>query len=519
MKMVSSEAMRGIDRGSIEDHGMAGAILMDRAGKGVADAVEDLALHAIDGFAAIRMVAGHGNNGGDVFVAARYLAKRGFDVEVLLACKTEALKGDAAYHFGLMADDEIVARELPDEKDWEDCCDVSCDIVVDGVLGTGTKGAARGVAAAAIRHINSLSDACLIVAVDIPSGLNADTGEVAGDVVMADMTVTIALPKVGFVSPSALDFVGHVRVVDIGVPDDLVENVESDVDLVVLQDLKTILCRRKSDSHKGTYGHVLVIGGAPGYVGAAALAGRAALRSGAGLVSLLVPESVVSGIIAGAPELMVHGAKATEQGSLSADSLDAWQRDIEEFDSVLIGPGLTTHEAGRALLEKVLKQSKVPVVVDADALNLCEGDLSVLASAECPIVITPHPGEMARLSNRSVEDVQSDRVGVAQEVAQSTGAAVILKGAGTVIVSNEGPVSINLTGNPGMASGGTGDVLAGMVVSFLAQGLGLFDACRSSVYLHGVAGDRAAWRLSQSGMIAGDLIDELPRVVRDVVGR
>jgi hydroxyethylthiazole kinase-like uncharacterized protein yjeF len=519
MKIVSSSTMRELDSRTINDFGIPGSLLMERAGRGVAEAVEELAVRAMDGIPSVLMVAGHGNNGGDVFVAARYLAACEADVAVWLTCTAEDLKGDAAHHFQLMIDDGIMALELPNESDWEDVNDTSCDVIVDGILGTGIKGAANGVASAAIRYINDLSYSCLVVAVDIPSGLDADTGEAAGDVVVADMTVTMALPKDGLVEARAREYVGQVRVIDIGVPDELVEAATSSRDLVVAQDLFEILPRRKRQSHKGTYGHVLVIGGAAGFAGAAALAGRGALRSGAGLVSLLVPQSMVPAILAAAPELMVHGAEETDIGSLSADSLSKWDKEIAEFDAILIGPGMTTHQDSGAIVEQVLKQATVPVVVDADALNACAGNLNILKSAGCPVVITPHPGEMARLCDCTTDDVQSGRTDMASKVSKEASVVVVLKGSGTVIASSEVPVSINLTGNPGMASGGTGDVLSGVIVSLLAQGIGPFDACRAGVYLHGLAGDRAAWRLSQTGMVAGDLIDELPGVFRDIVGR
>jgi ADP-dependent NAD(P)H-hydrate dehydratase / NAD(P)H-hydrate epimerase len=523
VKLATVAQMRELDRRTIEENGMSGDVLMDRAGQGVADIARRVA--EIVGFyhPTIHLFAGRGNNGGDAFAAARHLKEMGLLVEVWLAGAANEVHGDALKHMSKMKSAGISVRELPTKEDWDQEMPFRAfgDVLVDGILGTGTTGPARGPAAGAIQYINAHSQDSLVVAIDVPSGLNADTGAAEGDVVRADVTVTMGLPKKGLVEPCALDYVGSVEVVDIGIPEEYVSQmqVESDKEMIYLTDLKPLFKRRPRASHKGNYGSVLLIGGARGYAGAIAMAARAAMRSGAGLVTSLVPESI-AGIVAGASlESMVIGAKETSTGSLSAEIWSEWKNRIDDFDALLIGPGLTRNPQSLTLVRHVIRDCAVPLVLDADAISLLEGQPHWIERAKCPVVLTPHPGEMARLFSREVEEVQKDRCGVALAAARFTRSTVVLKGAGTVVAQDGKPLSINMTGNPGMATGGAGDVLAGMLASLLGQKLQPFDAARVAVYLHGRAGDTIVCRKSQAGLVAGDLIEEIPYVFRDLTLR
>ena len=522
MKAVTSEQMRELDRKTISDFGIPGEVLMDRAGLGVAEVVQFLARIAGYDGPLVQLLAGRGNNGGDAFVAARYLKERGYDVEVWLAAEAGAISGDALKHLSKLKAAKVPFHELPTKVEWDDeagASTLSGCIVVDGILGTGISGPARGPAAGAISYINALAPRNLVVAIDIPSGLNADTGEAAGDVVTADITATMGLPKRGLLEPRAVESVGAVEVVDIGIPAELTERIECDVELIAVDDLRVILGRRPRQAHKGMFGHVLVFGGAPGYAGAVAMAVEAAARSGAGLVTALVPVGVAAVVAGMVPEAMIHSGAPTGTGSLAADCLAKWNRPLAGFSAILMGPGMTTHDDTLALVRKVLAESRVPVVLDADALNVCAGRLDIIKNASCPVIITPHPGEMARLTGGQVAEVQADRFNTARRMAEQTSAVTVLKGAGTVVAAEGHPLNINLTGNPGMASGGMGDVLSGLIAGLAAQGIAPFDAARAGVYLHGRAGDNVAWRTSQAGMIAGDVIEELPHVFRETTVR
>lgn len=521
MKVVSAEQMRELDRKTIERFEVPGEALMDRAGTGLAEIIRFLARTAGYAEGPVLLLAGRGNNGGDAFVAARVLKEMGFRVETWLAGEASAVTGDALTHLSRMKSAGITLYELPTMAEWDnlDGLPIQAGIVVDGILGTGTRGPARGPAAGAIRALNAFGERNLVVAIDIPSGLNSDTGKAEGDAVVADVTVTMGLPKRGLVEPCGVDYVGTVEVVNIGIPDELVAPIEGELELITPYDLVGLLPRRARSSHKGTFGHVLIVGGAPGYAGAAAMAARAATRSGAGLVSVLAPPEVAPVIASVVPEAMVHASQgATATGTLPADAAVRWARKLSDFDAVLVGPGLTMGEDSRRLVESVLHASRVPVVVDADGLSVLSGRVGTLKGLSCPVVLTPHPGEMARLRGKGITaaDIQSDRFGTARAMADETGAVIVLKGAGTVVAQRGRPLAVNMTGNPGMATGGMGDVLGGLMAGLLAQGILPCDAARMAVYLHGRAGDFASWHGSQYGTMADDVIEELPQVFRDL---
>ncbi len=514
--------MRELDRRTIEEYGTPGEVLMDRAGHGLAEHIHRLAGEAGLYAPLIRMVAGRGNNGGDAFVAARYLHTAGFDVDVLLAGTVEDIQGDARTHLRHMQNMEIPLRERPAPDHWKEELNAGrepADILVDGVLGTGTTGPARGPAAAAIDYMNACAHQAFIVSIDIPSGLDADHGHAEGSVVRADMTVTMGLPKIGLALADGIEYSGSVEVVDIGIPAEYIDELETEYAAIGDADLWPCFPRRKRVSHKGDYGHVLLIGGARGYSGAIALAGQAALRSGCGLVSILTPESIVTPVSCHAAEFMVHGIAETGAGSISAHGWSEWKDRIHEFDAILIGPGMTRHDDTLQITRQIIQTSRKPLVLDADAIQVLHGRPHELKEASCPIVITPHPGEFARLGDLNVTDVQADRIGMARAMAQTTNTTVVLKGAGSIIARSGQPVHINLTGNPGMATGGTGDVLAGLLTGLLAQNLDPFDAARFSVYIHGRAADLLAWDMTQRGYTAGDIVTRLPDVFRDVLLR
>jgi len=526
MKIISTAVMRELDRKTIADFDVPGETLMDRAGFGVARFVDYL-FHTKDFYSrSVRLVAGRGNNGGDIFAAARYLRQMEYDVDILLAGSLTDVRGDALTHLSKLKSKHIRVDELPTPKDWEEeiafaqrARNTDMPVIVDGVLGTGIQGPARGPASGAIRFINAQAGLSLVVAVDVPSGLDSDTGRAEGDAVVADYTLTMGLPKRGLVEPCAADHVGRLEVIHIGIPDDLIDKVESDLELITPFDLRPLFPRRLQTSHKGTFGHLLIVGGAAGFPGAIALAAKAALRSGVGLVTVVVPRSIVP-IVAGlAPEAMVHGVAETDIGSLVSDAWPAWRDRLGDFTAVAAGPGMTRHPETVKLIEQILSECRLPLVLDADALSVYEGRLNALADHAGPLVITPHPGEMARLLSRAAAEVQANRFEVAKEAAKRTRAVTVLKGAGTLVAEAGQPLAINMTGNPGMATGGMGDVLTGLLGGLLAQKMKPFDAARAAVFLHGCAGNMAADDKSEPGITAGDVVNELPYAFQNIIPR
>ena len=521
MKVVSVAQMRELDRRATEEFNIPCEELMDRAGDGVAEVVERVAGAAGFPHAFVLLIAGRGNNGGDAFAAAHYLKSAGCDCEIWIAGTKAEVQGDALKFLSRARQAGVPIHELPTKEDWDAAEPIGADVIVDGVLGIGATGPARGPAIGAIQFINACSHESLIIAIDVPSGLNADTGVVEGEAVVADYTATIGLPKLGLVDPAALEYVGALDVVEIGIPPNVVDELQSETELTLVHrnDLAPLLKRRGRNSHKGTYGRVLLIGGAQGFSGAITLAARAAVRSGAGLVQCVVPGSIAPVVAGQVLEAMVFGVEETETGSIAANAWKSIELLLEKADAVLIGPGLTFHKESFVLVRNLIRASEVPYVLDADALNALEGQPHLLSKSRAPMVMTPHPGEMARLFGQTADQVQADRRGVAVASSKYTTATVVLKGAGTLIAQDGQPVAINLTGNPGMATGGTGDVLSGILVALLGQGLKPYDAARLAVYIHGRAGDQLALHKSQIGLIASDLANELPFAFRDLAIR
>jgi ADP-dependent NAD(P)H-hydrate dehydratase / NAD(P)H-hydrate epimerase len=497
MKIITASEMRRIDRRAMDEFGMAGEALMERAGEGLAAAIRRLAgMHQLVD-SPVLFVAGCGNNGGDAFVAALSLyGDEAGPVEVWLAGSEQALKGDALVWFRRMKKAGVPFRALPEVSDWKEAtvCGTDAEMVVDGLLGTGTEGAPRGVIAAAIDFVNAASERSLVVSIDMPSAMS----------VHADLTVTMGLPKEALVDPDYIDSVGTLEVVDLGFPEVVLDEAVGDKEMEFLhpEELAPCFPRRPRDCHKGDFGHLLCLGGSKGYAGAIAMASKAALRSGVGLVSTVVPEAIYALTAGLVPEAMVHT-----------------ERPDHSFSAILAGPGSGRSEATRSQVLALLKHSQAPLVLDADAITVLAGDTSAIAAATCPVVLTPHPGELATLLGIKSDEVQEDRPAIARMAAKSLRAVVVLKGAGTLIASPDAPLVVNLNGNPGMASGGTGDILAGLVAGLIAQGLPVFGAACAAVWLHGRAGDLAAAEKAQACMIATDLLDKLPDAFRELSAR
>jgi NAD(P)H-hydrate epimerase len=455
------------------------------------------------------IVAGKGNNGGDGLVVARLLKKKRIPCEVALLARKEELSADAAHNLAAYSKTkgrvlEITAANLEMLSGRID----GKGLLVDAILGTGMKNEVRGLYAEAIMLMNA--SGVPILAVDMPSGLDSDSGTALGTAIQAEMTVTLGYAKLGQVVYPGVDYVGELVVADIGLDPAAEREVAPATEILTPDEIKWLVPRRAADTHKGTYGHVLVIAGARGKTGAAILASRAAMRAGAGLVTLAAPRCL-NDIVAGSlVEVMTEplGDAMAEELPLLSD--EQWRRLLERKSAVLFGPGIGVSDDTRAALRWLLKNLNVPWVIDADGLNNLALDIDRLRSAKTPPVLTPHPGEMARLLGGDNAAVNRDRIGTARSFALENGCYVVLKGARTVIATADGKVFINPTGNPGMASGGMGDVLAGMLAALLGQGFSPAHAMQLGVYLHGFAGDRVAEEKGEIGMIASDVIEGLP---------
>jgi hydroxyethylthiazole kinase-like uncharacterized protein yjeF len=493
MKVAFAEEMKRIDRLTQEKFGVSGLILMERAALAVLDAIKarfgDLSGRKV------YLCCGKGNNGGDGLALARLLREEAVETTVVLAFDPKLFQGLAAQNY------ELAVRFGVRIVLWPEVNLTEGDLIVDALLGTGAAGIPSGPLAEIIEAINLSGKP--VVAIDLPSGVTVDTGQVNGAAVRAEATVTFGLLKPGLLCYPGAEYAGAVILKQVGFAKPLLEDPQLNLNILSATEIKTLLPKRPLTAHKGTNGHLLVVGGSPGMTGAVVLASQAALRSGSGLVTV--------GLRPGLPffekplEVLVKPWPELEAELESAN-----------FQSIVFGPGLSKLEDGQVFLFQLLERVKVPMVIDADGLNLLAGNTNLDHQFKQSLVFTPHPREMSRLTGLSVSAIQADRIGVARHFASEWKVTIVLKGAHTVIAAPDGQTFINPTGNPGMATAGTGDVLAGMIGGLLAQGLDVMKAAVVGTYLHGLAGDRIALERGTAGMIASDLISAIPIVIKKV---
>lgn len=496
MKILSTAEMREVDRLTIE-RGIPGLILMENAGSRVVDFL--LETFAPLGEQRVAVVCGKGNNGGDGFVVARQLFTRKLcrELTVMELFDPESLTGDALANRRML---DVcgcpVSREFKNEANL-------ATIVIDAVLGTGLTGAAHGPSLEGIRMINQRFPLAKKVAVDIPSGLSSDETNPTGEFVRAEYTVTFTAPKRSQCLSSSYELMGNLAVVPIGSPPELYEtNPSLKLNLTTGSHIRYLFAQRARNSNKGMYGHVLVIGGSFGKSGAPAMAGLGSYRSGAGLVTIAVPKIALPTVAGFRPELMTEPLEGTLPELLKGMTVLA------------IGPGLGTADETVRFVKQVYEEADIPAVVDADALNALAGSLSATTKIR---ILTPHPGEMARLIGKSVKEVQADRLNVARDLAQRSGATIVLKGDRTIIAFPDGEAWVNPTGSPAMATGGTGDILTGMISGMVAQHPADWkQAVVAGVWLHGRCGELAGSRWGEEATLATDLLDFLPEAMNEV---
>jgi len=504
--VLTASQTQAIDR-ETEARGVPAAELMERAGHAVARAALALAGGGYGRRAVV--VAGKGNNGGDALVAARYLARWGMGVGVFLLAEPGAFKEPSATKLRLLEGSGIRPRGFSAEVVQRELA--RADVAVDGIFGTGFRGLADSAHGDAIGILRESS--APVVAVDIPSGVEGDTGAVRGPAVRATVTVTLGAPKAGVVLFPGAANAGVLEVADIGFPPDL---MRSDLMLVEAEDAAGLLPERKPEDHKRRSGVVLVVAGSRRMTGAPRLVARGAYRAGAGLVTVAVPSGILLVVQAGLSEATFLPLMQTGAGSISESAWEELRTRIRRFDAVAVGPGLSADESTPEFVRRLLAETRVPVVADADALNAFVGHVEELAHHRSELVLTPHTGEFARLFGMPAEELLEDRVGFARKAAAETGAVVLLKGIRTLVALPDGEVRVNPTGTPILATGGTGDVLTGMIAAYLARGLPAADAATLAAFVHGLAGE-AAGESAGEGAIAWDVAEAVPGAVRRVL--
>lgn len=515
MYVLTAAEARRVDQLAQERLGIPSLILMENAGRSAARVAGEMLHQEQD---PVVVLAGKGNNGGDGFVLARHLWTAGTPVAVWVIGDLDQTKGDARTNLEILWRLGVPVRHLSlvQASHLEEQSDLRRDLasarlIVDALFGVGLRGDLTTPWPGLFGYINQL--AAPVLALDLPSGIDADTGRLCGAAIRADVTITFGFPKRGLFLDAGREYAGEVQEASLSLPVDLPEELGVKGRLLSSEYVRQLLPARCADTHKGDYGHVLVIGGARGFSGAAVLTARGALRVGAGLVTVASPSDSQPTVAHHLVEAMTFPLPAGEGGLASEAVAVILEHCLPRADCIAIGPGLTTQGAAPELVRALIENSPVPLVLDADALNCLSGQADLLRKARAPVAITPHPGEMARLVGQDISVVLADRAACASEAARRWNCQVVLKGAGTVVAAPWGELAICPTGNPGMATGGSGDVLTGIISAFLARGLAPHQACQAGVYLHGAAGDWAARELGQEAMVAGDIAESLGRAM------
>jgi NAD(P)H-hydrate epimerase len=505
MKLVNAEQMRAIDDQAINIEKIPSLELMENAGRGIFDYIKENILPRFEN-PRMAVICGKGNNGGDGFVIGRYIFNHGIEPDFFLAGNDNKLSDDCQGNYDRVREAGYEVRQVVEETDLPDLSEY--DIIIDAIFGTGFSGSPRGISEPIIERINQSES--LVVAVDAASGLDVSTGQADGAVVIADITTTLALPKPGhFVSPGR-ELSGTVAVIPIGIPNEVVEHFDIKTNLITGETVSFLLPTPKADGHKGDYGKVYILAGSPGLTGAAALSGMAAARCGAGLVTVGCPASLNPILESKLTEVMTAPLPELRKKSvLALRGLGEIRIHLKERDAAAIGPGIgRNHETGE-LIRRLIPSLDIPAVIDADGLYPLSGDESPLLGEHGPLILTPHPGEFARLTGQMPDENPINNYELISEYAKKFNAVMVLKGSPTIIASSNGDIFVNSTGNWGMATGGSGDVLTGLIVALLGQQLSPLEAAVCAVYIHGLAGDIAVGEINPRSLVAGDLIEYL----------
>ncbi len=506
MKLVTAEIMRAIDGETINNRSIPGPELMENAGRGVAESIRDQIPDDSQN-KKIAIFCGKGNNGGDGFVVGRYLFQWGAEVTFYYPEPSDKLSSDARLNLDRAVESNIKICPIESIEQLPET--IEADYIIDAIFGTGFSGAPRGLLGEFIEYINR--QRVPVIAVDCPSGLDVDTGRHEGVVIEAECTYTLTLPKIGMYYSPGRELAGITEIVPIGIPDDVVAQFDIKENLIRPELIDSLLPQRKPDGHKGDFGKLFILAGSTGLTGAAALAAKASARSGLGLVTVGCPHSLNSILETKLTEAMSYPLPdVARKGALAKRGLGEVRKKIAENDAVIIGPGIGRHFETGELIRRLVSTLDKPTIIDADGLNAFEKDREALTSEHTKFVLTPHPGEFRRLIDEDIPENLYDRFDLIRKYAHKYNSVIIYKSSPTLIVDPMGQLFLNPTGNNGMATGGTGDVLSGIIGSFLAQGVSPLGSALCGAYIHGLCGDIAAAEYGERAMIAGDLIDFLP---------
>ncbi len=516
MLLVTANQMQDMDKQTIDSFGIPGMVLMENAGRGAVDFF--LETVSIESHHQVAIFAGRGNNGGDGFVIARYLVEKNIPVTVFLLASKDRVTGDAKINLELF--DRLCKKnnlgsliEVTDKAalSQHKTSMLHHHFFIDAILGTGLNSNVRGFFKDVIELINSSEQP--LMSIDIPSGLNSDTGQPLGKAVMADATATFAFAKAGHILYPGNEYTGDLKIIDIGIPQYIADEKNICLSLIEKEQIADLFSDRSFDSHKGSFGHLLVVAGSPGKTGAAALCSNAAMRCGTGLVTLGIAKGLNKRIEPLVIEPMTVPLPEKQKGMLTEHCLYPILDLAAEKQALALGPGIGTDKGTQKLVKRLVKEISIPMIIDADGLNCLADNLSILKEKKAPMILTPHPGEMARLCGCSTADIQADRLNIATAFSKAHDLILVLKGAQTIISLPDGKSYICPTGNPGMASGGMGDVLTGLIAGFCAQGFTPEHAGLAGVYIHGLCADILAEKIGAFGFLASDMVANIPMTI------
>lgn len=512
MKVLSPEQMRQLDEIAIEKYKIPSIVLMENA----AISVKEEILNLDKSFYRIIILCGVGNNGGDGFALARHLINEGFSVLVFTVGDIKKISEDALVNYNILKSLEVSIKNINDVSGINHLSKIiqGNDLIVDALLGTGLTGEVRPLMTKVIEAINSSKN--YVISVDIPSGVNGNTGDINGIALQADKTVTLFLPKYGNILYPGASKNGELIIKSIGVRQSIVQDLNIKNEIIDHEMVKQLLPKRLSNSHKGTFGTAHIIAGSVGMTGAAILTCRAALRAGLGLLKLYIPESINSIISTNLPEVITVSLSESRKGVIGLNNIPNILEDIKKADVISIGPGSGTSNELYEIINKIILNSEVPLVIDADGLNAISKNIELLKEKKSPAILTPHPGEMSRLIDKPIEEIEKNRVSIVREFAQEYDVYLVLKGARTIIGSPHGDILINVSGNSGMATAGMGDILTGIITSLVAQGVPLLDATILGVYIHGYTGDIMSKRKGEYSLIASDIVEGISQVFKEL---
>jgi hydroxyethylthiazole kinase-like uncharacterized protein yjeF len=517
MKIVSSSQMKQLDKIAMGEYSIPGIVLMENAGLKVF--YEVLKVIEKKENKKVLVVCGRGNNGGDGFVVARHLLNAGIPVKVFLVGDPSGISGDAKINYEILRKLNMDIEVIGDDESLQNLSREiqTCSLIVDAIFGTGIVRKIEGLIEEVIHMINESQKE--VMAIDIPSGVSGEDGSIYGTAIKANKTIMIQLPKIGNINYPGAGYGGQTILKDIGIPEEAMNQIEIHTHLITKSQVRDILPIRKQDTHKGDYGKAFIVAGSIGMTGAAMLICGAALKSGAGLLKIAIPQSLDTIIETKLTEAITVPLPELKKGTVGISDIDKILDMMTQADVIAIGPGSGKNRGLEEVIRNIIEHATIPIVLDADALNALSKRKEILSQFKTPVVMTPHVGEMARLTGLDTAYINTNRIKVATEFAKRWHAMIVLKGARTVIADPSGEIYLNQTGNPGMATAGSGDVLTGIVTSFIAQGIEPMKAAIAAVYIHGMAGDRAVHHLGEYGLMAGDIVREVPFTIKEIIGR